>query len=81
MIVESLSIIGGSGEVIAEMTQGYRNAVSRGDISPEEALEKTNATARILKCLELCGMPFENSSTQLGILIEEGRRLRGLDIH
>lgn len=71
--------LSGSGEVKAEIAQGFRNAVTRGDISVEKALVSINRAFRELDILALAAqgtIPFEEGSTQLKELIEEAKRLR-----
>ena len=68
------------GEVKAEIAQGFRNAVTRGDISPIEALRLTNQAFRELDILAIATqgtIPFEKESTQLKPVLEEAKRLRG----
>ncbi|MFH1832538.1 MAG: hypothetical protein ABH816_00025 [Candidatus Levyibacteriota bacterium] len=60
------------GPVFAEFLQGLRNAVKREDLTPNQALEKSERTLRELACLQLVnpGKPlFGTDCTQVEELI------------
>lgn len=67
------------GEVFAEVAQGLRNAVVRGDLSAEQALKISEQTLRnfqVWQSAEPRVVCFERRSTQLDSLMTEGERLK-----
>ncbi len=68
------------GEVKAEMAQGFRNAVQRGEISADEANRRFNQAARELNILAIAfpDALFETQSTQFEDLVKESTKLKAL---
>ena len=72
------TLIPGPGEILAEVAQGLRNTVLRGDLNCFEAQNIFSRAQRELNILYLSypNLPFETGSTQLTALMQESQRLK-----